>query len=318
MVQLRCREGVVVLPRRGPLCCLCPGRLGVVRSLWQRIISRTLKPLSGIPPRPWAPRGSLKERSLSRRRRPSLRWTLVKPPSDADWAHAYAESACWGADWELVNSPGPDWPKGIKVFGEKMYQAEKLCVPEKFVARVVREHHVAAAHVVGKRFLAELARRYIFPPATDFRTEADRVRRECPVCQACEPPTYSVREEVHMTPVPDRFMASVCLDIFSMPATEWLGQPFDSYLLCVDRLTGWMVARPTTKQGMTGERAAHLLLDSSWGEVGIPSIVTCDQGTQFTSQWFATMCQRLGVRMGFSQAYRPQANGRAEICGHIL
>ena len=121
-----------------------------------------------------------------------------------------------------------------------------------------------------------------------------------------------------MTPVPDRFMASVCLDIFSMPPTEWLEKPFDCYLLCVDRLTGWMIARPTTKQGLTGEKAANLLMDSSWGEVGIPSVVTCDQGTQFTSQWFMTMCLRLGIRMAFSQAHRPQANGRAEICGRIL
>ena len=44
----------------------------------------------------------------------------------------------------MANAPGPDWPKGVKIFGDKMYQGEKLCVPEKFVARVVREHHEAA------------------------------------------------------------------------------------------------------------------------------------------------------------------------------
>ena len=97
----------------------------------------------------------------------------------------------------------------------------------------------------------------------------------------------------------ERFIASVCLDIFSMPSTEWLGQNFDAYLLCVDRLSGWMIARPTTKQGLSGERAAHLLFDASWGEIGLPSVITSDQGTQFTSQWFTTMCYRLGVRLVF-------------------
>jgi hypothetical protein len=237
---------------------------------------------------------------------------------DEDWGAAYRASPFWAADWELVNTPGPEWPKGMKIFGDKMYRDEKLCVPESFVHRVVREHHEATGHVVGKKFLTELSRRYIFPPTADARTWADLVRRECLVCQACEPPTFAVREEVHMTPVPDRFMASVCLDIFSMPPATWLGESFDCYLLCVDRLTGWMIARPTTKQGLTGEKAAHLLMDSSWGEVGLPSIVTSDQGTQFTSQWFHTMCLRLGIRMAFSQAHRPQANGRAEVCGRIL
>ena len=123
-----------------------------------------------------------------------------------------------------------------------MYRDEKLCVPEVFVHRVVREHHEATAHVVGKRLVTELSRRYVFPPTSDFRSWADCVRRECMVCQACEPPTFAVREEIHMTPVPDRFMDSVCLDIFSMPTVEWLGQPYDAYLLCVDRLSGWMIA----------------------------------------------------------------------------
>jgi transposase InsO family protein len=140
----------------------------------------------------------------------------------------------------------------------------------------------------------------------------------CLVCQACEPPSFALKNEIHLTPVPDKNFASVCLDVFAMPNTEWLGQPFDCYLLCVDRLTGWMVAQPTTKQGLTGERAAHLLLDASWGEFGVPSVVTCDQGPQFVSQWFVTWCARQGIRLAYSQAHRPQANGRAEVCGRVL
>ena len=96
-----------------------------------------------------------------------------------------------------------------------MDRDENFCVSTKFVLRVVREHH--EAHTVVKRLMNELALRYSFPPTSDFRAYAERVRRECLVCQACEPPTYALREEVHMTPVPDLFMASVRLDIFSMP-----------------------------------------------------------------------------------------------------
>ena len=83
---------------------------------------------------------------------------------DEKWGDAYAESAIWGADWTLANAPGPDWPQGTKIFGDTMYREEKLCVPEGFVARVVREHHAAAAHVVGKRFVAELARSAMCSP----------------------------------------------------------------------------------------------------------------------------------------------------------
>ena len=32
-----------------------------------------------------------------------------------------------------------------------------------------------------------------------------------------------------------------------------------------------MVARPTLEEGLTGRKAAQLLLDNSWGELGVPS-----------------------------------------------
>ena len=108
------------------------------------------------------------------------------------------------------------------------------------------------------------------------------------------------------------------MDIFSMPEAEWEGEKYDCFLMCVDRHTGWMVAKPTQKTGLTSKKAAHLLLDSSWGEMGIPGIVTSDQGAQFISQWWDTICARLGIRMAYSQAHRPQANGLAEVAGRVV
>ena len=103
-----------------------------------------------------------------------------------------------------------------------------------------------------------------------------------------------------------------------MPEVEHLGQNFDAFLMCVDRHSGWMIARPTQYDGLTGEKAAHLLLDNCWGELGVPSIITSDQGPQFISAWWETMCARLGVRQAFSHAYFPQSNGRAEVAGRVL
>ena len=68
---------------------------------------------------------------------------------------------------------------------------------------------------------------------------------------------------------------------FSDAEEEHLGQKFDAFLMCVDRHSGWMVARPTQYEGLTGVKAAHLLLDQCWGELGVPSIITSDQGPNF-------------------------------------
>ena len=134
----------------------------------------------------------------------------------------------------------------------KFFHAGKLCVPEGLEFRMIREHHAAVAHIVGKRLVGELERRYMFTATCDVVGLAKRVRETCLVCQACEPPTWPSQDAISMTPVPDRIFASVCLDVFSMPPAEWRSERFDCFLLCVDRLSGWMVARPTTKEGLTG------------------------------------------------------------------
>ena len=105
---------------------------------------------------------------------------------------------------------------------------------------------------------------------------------------------------------------------FANPPTAYRGQIYDSLVVCVDRLSGWIQAKPTQGRGLTAERTALLLLDGGWEIYGIPSHITCDQGPQFAGQWFRTLCAKLGIRVAYSQTYRPQANGRAEVAGKCI
>ena len=217
-----------------------------------------------------------------------------------------------------LHDPAGEWPWGYKFADGKLYLDEKLCIPESLSLRVVMVHHAFCAHVAGQRLILEMSRRYEFSERIHVGALVDKVKRNCMVCQACERPNWAIQGEISMAPVPERFMASVCLDVFSMPATSWMQVEYDAFLLCVDRQSGWMIARPCSKLGLTGERAAHLLLDNCWGELGIPSLIMSDQGPQFLNQWWAVMCSRLGIRQAFSQSHRPQANGRAEVAGRVI
>ena len=68
-------------------------------------------------------------------------------------------------------------------------------------------------------------------------------------------------------PIAEHPLESVCIDVFSMPAltVKDLGTkgstptPFDAILMCVDRHSGYIVGGLTTKEGLTGQRAAKLL-----------------------------------------------------------
>ena len=124
---------------------------------------------------------------------------------------------------------------------------------------------------------------------------------------------------MHFAPIPPRVMAHVCLDVFSMPEVEWQGKTYDAFLVCADRHSGWLIARPTDNaEKLSGKKAANLLLDWGWGEMAIPSTITCDRGAQFISNWWETMCGRLGIREAYSQAHHRRANGRAEVAGRQI
>ena len=91
-----------------------------------------------------------------------------------------------------------------------------------------------------------------------------KVKQSCQICQATDPPNWKVAQQIEMTFVPSKLFSSDCLDIFSMPPETWLSVEYDCILLCVDRLSGWIISRHTQYKGLTAEKAAHLLLDNGW------------------------------------------------------
>jgi hypothetical protein len=199
-----------------------------------------------------------------------------------------------------------------------MYYQGKLCVPLDLCEAMVQDKHESGGHVGQTRLLHELKLHYLFPPSIILSKLIKKVRSSCLVCQKCDKPNWQKKGPIEFHPIPEKVMSSVGIDIFALPATTWEEQQYDCMVLCIDRLSGWVIARPSTKLGLTGSKAAHLLLDAGWDWFGIPHVITSDQGTQFVSSWWTTMCARLGIRHAYSQAHRPQANGKAERAGQSI
>ena len=101
------------------------------------------------------------------------------------------------------------------------------------------------------------------------------------------------------------------------PKVQWDVIWIDALVLCVDRHSGWTIAMPTQRVGLTAEKVARFMVDK-WEGMGVPSLVTSDMGPQFIGQWWRTLCARLGIRVAYSQGYHHQANGRAEVVGKVL
>ena len=182
-------------------------------------------------------------------------------------------------------------------------------------AKVAAAHHILLNHPGIKKLVIEMTNRYDFGCPQSPKELAQHVKKTCNICQASEPPHWALKGPIHMTTILPHAMISVCIDIFSLPQTTWLGDIYDCFILLVDRLTGFLVAIPTTTTNLTAEKTADLLLERAWYIHGIPTIIYSDQGPQFAGAWFRTVCSRLGVRQAFSQARRPQGNGRVEVAG---
>ena len=130
-----------------------------------------------------------------------------------------------------------------------------------------------------------------------------------------------------MTPVaiPMEPMDSIAPDVFHYPSTSHDGEVYDQMLLCVCRLSDYLIAIPIPKprhedkdEGLTGKRAAHLVIERWVDRFGAPHEICSDRGPQFLSQYFQTLCSKIDARSTMCLAGRHQGNGKAENTGKQL
>jgi len=63
---------------------------------------------------------------------------------------------------------------------------------------------------------------------------------------------------------------------------------------------------------MSAASCADALISGWVSRFGVPSLITSDRGTQFTSAVWEALCNKLGVAHTTTTAYHPQANGLVE------
>ncbi len=65
-------------------------------------------------------------------------------------------------------------------------------------------------------------------------------------------------------------------------------------------------------KSMAAEDCADALISSWVARFGVPTIITSDQGRQFTSSLWAGLTKLLGIKHVQTTAYHPQSNGMVE------
>ena len=98
-----------------------------------------------------------------------------------------------------------------------------------------------------------------------------------------------------------------------------LGLPgkLDSIMTVIDRLSRMAHFIPCSST-LTAEGCANLLIDRVVKYHGVPEEVVSDRDPKFTSAFWASVCEALGIRRMMSTAAHPQTDGATERCNGTI
>ncbi|CAK9783625.1 unnamed protein product [Cutaneotrichosporon oleaginosum] len=159
--------------------------------------------------------------------------------------------------------------------------------------------------------MGNVLRRYWWP---SVRADVETFVGECDVCQKTKPRPGKPLGHLLPLPVAERPWQHVAAD-FVGPLPSSGG--FSTILVIVDRFSKMAVFTPCKKTA-TAEDWARMFVDKVYCRFGLPSSVVTDRGSVFTSKFWRTMADILGVKHRLSTAYHPQTDGQTEIVNKAL
>ena len=182
-------------------------------------------------------------------------------------------------------------------------------VPDNLELRIqlVREHHDAAlaGHPGVDKTVELLSRNYFVLHVYRFIKE---YVSSCEVCSRAKPARHRPHGELAPLPVPDIPWKGITCDfITDLP----LSNNLDSILVFVDRLTKMTHLVPCRKT-TTAPEFAQLFLESVVRLHGLPESIVSDRGSVFTSHFWKSLANSLGINPRFSTAFHPQTDGQTE------
>ena len=189
----------------------------------------------------------------------------------------------------------------------------RYCVPRDISLVVINSYHDQCHPGVAK-LLSLLNRRYVFSlKVKDLHFKCVEICRHFQVCQAVKPRRGPVPGTMDFCPIPPDIFTSICMDFVDLEATKGMdGLPYDSALVVVCRLSGYILAIPCKKEGLNAKKVAHMFLEKCVSFMGLPNEIVSDNDHLISSAFFTTLCELVGIEQHFSIIYRPKGNGRAE------
>ena len=84
----------------------------------------------------------------------------------------------------------------------------------------------------------------------------------------------------------------------------------------VDHLTSWPIVKAIPNKEAT--TVAEAIFEKLILEHGSPEILLSDNGTEFTNDTLAYVCQEFNIKQSFTSPYTPRSNGKTENFNKFL
>ena len=126
--------------------------------------------------------------------------------------------------------------------------------------------------------------------------------QNCEMCSRNKPSNRKQAGLLSPLPIPGRPWESIGMDFIThLPKTQ---AGHTALYVVVDRLTKLVHIAPTTDNA-TAEETAQLFLDLIFKHHGLPRNIVSDMDVKFTSSFWRSFCEQVGVMLNMSSAYHP-------------
>ena len=195
----------------------------------------------------------------------------------SDWTAAYQADPYWSGVHAALRQDDPAVrpPAALESFGlykRRIRFRRNYAVPASLIQQVILACH-SYGHSGIEKTLLMVDRKFCFHGLTkaDSEERVNQVCASCAVCHQTKPVTGKQPGSVDHFPIRSDDFSSVSIDFVDLPLTEHHTVKFDHCMVVVCRLSGYVMAIPTTKSGLDSRKAAELFLERAVFFMGLPA-----------------------------------------------
>lgn len=179
----------------------------------------------------------------------------------------------------------------------------RLVAPSSMRKEILMDCHDSpkSSHGGVRKTLYKIKTRYYWPTMSK---DVKMYVKCCEVCQTCKPVNYVLRGEMGQPKNPQSPWKMLSVDLVG-PLPRSKGG-FSYILVVLDVFSKFVLIHPLKKA--TADTVLKYLESDVFMIFGVPSVVICDNGSQFIANKFKKCLEDYGTRIWYTASYLPQAN----------